>query len=93
MDTLGKDLCTFMVSFTELYLEREKFQTIRRSKHGFMFNDFYYEYRVYEICEKNITARQATCDSIILRMNFLYCITKATDLLPENAISIAFPRQ
>jgi len=43
MDTLGKDLCTFMVSFTELYLEREKFQTIRRSKHGFMFNDFYYE--------------------------------------------------
>ena len=64
----------------------EKFET--------RFNNFYSEYRVYEILRKNmIRARQATGDSIIRRMIFLHCITKATDTHPEYVIRIAFPRQ
>jgi hypothetical protein len=55
-----------------------------------MFNNFYYEYRVYEILWKNmIIARQAIGDS----MTFLYCIIKATDTHPEYVMPIAFPRQ
>ena len=58
-----------------------------------MFNNFYYEYGVYEILWKNmVRARQAIGDSIIRRMTFLYCITKATDTHPEYVMSIAFPR-
>jgi len=46
---------------------------------------------VYEIMWKNISDRQSTGDSVIGRMRFACCITKATGTYLEYPILIAFP--
>ena len=68
-----------------------------QNKH-FMFNNILFfrkscrlSDKVEKYCTDRQTDRQATDDSIIWRMHFLYCITMATDTHSEYVIFIAFP--
>ena len=87
MRTLHKDMCTSMI------ISRTK--VVEKIKTHILLSKFFFRKScpLLDNVEKCGTARQATVDSIIRRMRFACCFTKAIDTHSEYVIFIAFPLQ
>jgi hypothetical protein len=85
----------FLSNLAQFFLEFEMFQTkvVEKSKHAFIFNNFFFENRVfYEIMWKNVV-ESGRPQTTVWRMRIVCWIPKTTNTHSEYVTLTASPLQ